>query len=209
MRRRVQPLCDHLLPRSVLAGNEHVRVRGRHAGDDLEHCVHRARPRNECRDVRRQSTVLGRESLVRSPSTRELDLRPDDRDEALVVPRLLDVVGGPAPYGLDRALDASVGSHDDHRQRRVHPPETRQHIESFAPRRRVPCIVQVHQHGVERLSFHRLDDLDRPRGGDHAIALLLQQKAKGVQHRGLIVRDQYRWTGNAGRRGVRRHGWGS
>ena len=46
--------------------------------------------------------------------TPELHLRPQDREKAFVVPRLLYEVAGASPHRLDRDVDRAPGGHHDH-----------------------------------------------------------------------------------------------
>jgi len=61
----------------------------------------------------------GLETLLTAQRARELHLRAHDRQDAGVLPRLLDEVAGAAAHRLHRHLDAAPGGHDDDRQGRI------------------------------------------------------------------------------------------
>ena len=64
-----------------------------------------------------QGAVFALESLAPPQRARQFDLRPNDREHARVVPRLLDEVAGAAAHRLDRQFHGAPGGHDDDRQR--------------------------------------------------------------------------------------------
>ena len=86
----------------------------------------------------------------------QLDLGAQGREQARVVPRLLDEVARAAAHRLDRLVDAAPRRHDDHGQRRRRAPGAReQQVEPLAPGGGVARVVEVHEHGVEVLRARR------------------------------------------------------
>ena len=119
---RVQRARDDALAGAVLAGDEHVRVRGPDALDDLQHRAAspadsaielRHRPRRAAASSRPRAAAPLRSAWPSSICVR------DDREQARVVPRLLDEVARAAAHRLDRDLDAAPRRHHDDRQRRI------------------------------------------------------------------------------------------
>ena len=73
--------------------------------------------------LRRLEPVAGAERAS------ELDLIPENRDQALVLPRLLHEVARSEAHRLDRQVDRAPRRHHHHRQRAVEADEARQQVE--------------------------------------------------------------------------------
>ena len=99
----------------------------------------------------------------------EGDLRAQRRQQARVLPGLLDEVARPAPHRLDGQIDAAPGRHDDDGQRGVDLLDPREQLQPFRPRGRVPGVVQVHQ--TRRRSPARADAATTRRGRRDAVSL--------------------------------------
>ena len=82
----------------------------------------------------------------------QFHLRPNDRDEPLVFPRLLNKVARAAAHRLDRQFDVAPSGHDDHRNRGIKRNDLRQEIEPFLAGSRVAGVVQIDQHRVIRVA---------------------------------------------------------
>jgi hypothetical protein len=176
------------LPGPVLARDQHVRVRGAHPPDHLEHGAHRLGLRDEQRPpLVAQRPVLGLEPLPATESTRQLGLRAQGGDEPGVLPRLLHEVAGPATHRRNRDVDAPPRRHHHHGEGGVDRLELRQQVHALAAGGRVAGVVEVHE-----------DDVDLPRfdGGEHGgrrvgrleeEALRLEQEAQRLEDVGLIV----------------------
>ena len=146
---------------AVLAGDEHVRVRGADPLDHLEHGAHRLGLGDQQRPALvAQRPVLGLEPLPAAERARQLGLRAQGGDEPGVLPRLLHEVAGPAAHRLDRDVDAPPRRHHHHRQRGVDRLEPRQEVHPLAARGRVARVVEVDEDDVE---LARLDGGERRR----------------------------------------------
>ena len=164
---------------------------GSDARDDVEHRPHRRRFGEQRRmAVGHQRLVGGFELPAAADRAAQFGLRADDRQQPLVVPRLLDEVARAAAHRLDRDFDRSPGRHHDDRQRLVGGVNPLQQIEPFFTRRRVARVVEIHQDDVVVLQLHRAQQLLRRRGRVDEIALGLQQQAQRLEHVRLIVADQ-------------------
>jgi len=166
------------------------------ARDQLQHRAHRRRLGNQHRPpVGLQRSILRFELLLTPQRAGELDLRPDDREEARVLPRLLHEIARAAAHRLDRDLHAAPRRHDDDRQRGIMRAQLREQIEPFLTRGRVARVVQVHQHRVELVAVDRLENRGRRSGRLHPVPLALQEQAERLQDVRLIVRDQHTRNG--------------
>ena len=191
IRHGMQPPGDHLLTRPVFPGDQHVRVRGTDAFDDLQHRSHRLGFGDELRRaLPSEADVLGLEPLGTPQGPRQVDLRPDRGQQPLVVPRLLDVVARSPAHRLHSSVHTCPRGHGDHRQRFVQLAQGPEQVQSLPSGRGVAGIVQIEQHEIE---ISLLDGaLDRVRGRDSRglVALALQQEEQSLQDVGLVVRDQ-------------------
>ena len=190
-RHGVQRLRDQALAGAVLAGDEDVGVRRADARDDVEHRPHRRRFGEQRRVPVGHQRLVRRFELPPAPDrAAQLGLRPHDRQQPLVVPRLLDEVARAAAHRLDRHVDRSPRRHHDNRQRFVGRVNPLQQVEPFFAGRRVARVVEVHQDDVVVLELHRAKQLLRRRRRVDDVALRLQQQAQRLEHIGLIVADQ-------------------
>jgi hypothetical protein len=191
-RRRMQRHRDDALARAVLARDEHVRVGRPQPRDHLEDRLHRGRVGNQVRPrLVAQHPVLGLQALPAAQRAPEIDLRPDDAEEPLVLPRLLHEIARAAPHRLDRQVDAPPGGHHDRRQRLVDRLQPREQVEPLAARRRVARVVQIHEDGVELALLDGAQDGGRRGGGLDFVAFGLEQQAQGFQHVRLVVSDEH------------------
>ena len=120
----------------------------------------------------------------------ERDLRPEHREQALVVPRLLDEVLRAAAHRLDRDADRAPGRHHDDRRVRVERADPRDRIETLVARRRVARVVQVHQHRIRRTRAQRADERLGVIERFGRVALAFQQQAERFGDVALIVSDK-------------------
>ncbi len=85
-----------------------------------EHGLHRPRLRDQrglTLAAAAQQRIFRLEALAVAERPAQLGLRAQDREQARVLPRLLDEVAGAAAHGLDGDVDAAPGGHHDDRQR--------------------------------------------------------------------------------------------
>ncbi len=198
------------LPDAVLAGHQDVRIGRADPGDELEHGPHRRRFRDERGLVRAlvaQQPVLGLEALAAAERAAQLHLRPDDGQNALVVPRLLDEVAGAAAHRLDREIDRAPRGHDDDGHGRVELLQAREQREAFFTRRGVARVVQVDQRDVEIARVDGRQDAGGRRRRFDVAAFRLEQQPQRLEDVGLVVGDEnprLRQHVRRGRRGPRR-----
>ncbi len=127
----------------------------------------------------------------------QIDLRLDDGQQPVVLPRLLDEIARAAAHGFHRQAHRAPGGHHDHRQHGVDGADARKQVQPFLPRRGVARVVQIHDHDVEIARFKRRNNRRGRSDRVDLIAFALQQQAQRFQNVGLIVGDQ-----NARRSGV-------
>jgi hypothetical protein len=65
-----------------------------------------------------------------------------------------------------------------------------QQVEPFLPRRRVPRVVEVHQHGVEVARFERREDARGRLRGLDLVLLRFEEQAERLENVLLIVGDE-------------------
>ena len=164
---------------------------GPDARDDVEHRPHRRRFGQQRRMAVGHQRLVGGLELPAAPNRpAQLGLRPDDRQQPLVVPRLLDEVARAAAHRFDRDVHRAPRGHHDDRQRFVGGVNALQQVEAFFARRRVARVVEIHQDDVVVLQLHRAQQLLRRRRRVDQIAFGLQQQPQRFEHVGLIVADQ-------------------
>src|ERR1700678_3196742 len=122
----------------MLAGDEHVGVRRSDARDRLQDRLHGWRGRNEFGTaLGAQQPGLGFQLLRTLQRTMELNLSVQNRQQALVLPRLLDEVARATSHGFNCERYIAPRGHDDYRQAAVEGDNLREQIEAFLTRRRV------------------------------------------------------------------------
>ena len=137
-RHGVQRLCDQALAASVLTGDQDVGVRRADPRDHLQHRPHRAPTRRESPvPVGLQRLVGGLELPSAAQRPAQLGLGADDREQPLVVPRLLHEVASAAAHRLHRHVHRSPCGHHHDRQRLVGGVNPLQEIEAL----RSPDVV--------------------------------------------------------------------
>ncbi len=187
----VEGAGDDALARAVLAGDEDVGVRWSDAGDHVEHGAHGSGSGDHRRlAVEAQDPVLGLEPLALAQRPAQRNLRSEGRQQARVVPGFLHEVPRPAPHRFDRDLDGAPRRHDDDRQGSVGILDAGEQIEPFASRRRVACVVQVHEEDVEVRGVEGREDAVGGGGGFEDESLALQEQAESFEHVALVVGDE-------------------
>jgi hypothetical protein len=134
--------------------------------------------------------VCGFELAATPDRAAELGLGTNDRQQAFVLPRLLDEVSCSPAHGLDRDVHGAPRRQDHHRQRFVGGVDALQQIEALGARSGVARVVEVHQDDVVVLQLQRPQQLLRRRGGVDDVALGLQQQPQRLDDVGLIVGEE-------------------
>src|SRR5258708_32623791 len=94
-REHMQGLSDNFFSRAMLARDQYVRVARANAAQQHQQRLHGLGFRNEHRPVlRAQKTILGFQTLGPPHSAVKINLRADNAEQALIVPRLLNEVPG-------------------------------------------------------------------------------------------------------------------
>ncbi len=119
-----------------------------------------------------------------------VDLRPDQRDERLVVPGFLHEMADALPHGFDGELDGAPSGHGHNRQERFDGPDALDEREPFDARRRIARVVQIHQEKVDLTAGEPGHDLIRRRDGLGPEAFRAEQQPQRFEHVGLIVGDE-------------------
>src|ERR1700674_1774542 len=178
------------LARSVLARDQHVRVRGSDPRNQFQHRPHPRRFRDDIRRVAAQQLIRCLEPPAFAQRARQLDLRAHNREQPLVVPRLRNKIARAALHRFDREIDRCPRRHHHDRQRIVERLNSWNHFESFLTRSRVAGVIEIHDQ--ERV-IPLLQRLKNPRERSHRVGLMpfaLEQNAQRLQHIILVVRDQ-------------------
>ena len=140
--------------------------------------------------VGQQRLVGGLELPPAADRAPQLGLGPHDRQQPLVVPRLLDEVARAAAHRLDRHVHRSPGGHHHDGQRLVGGVNPLQQVEPFLARGRVARVVEIHQDDVVVLQLERAEDLLRRGRRVDGVAFGLQQQPQRFEHVGLVVGDE-------------------
>ena len=99
---------------AVLARDQNIRVGRANAGNGLEHRLHGRRGGDELgASLGLQQPILRRQSLGALQRAAQFNLRPQNREQPLVLPGLLDEVPRAAAHGLHGQFDVGPGGHDD------------------------------------------------------------------------------------------------
>ena len=105
---------DDLFAGSVLSANQDIGVGGRDTCDRFQYRNHARRGCDELRPALRvKQTVFRGEPLCLLQSPMQLNLRPQNRKQAFIFPRLLNKVAGAAPHRFDCQFHIAPSCHDD------------------------------------------------------------------------------------------------
>ena len=188
---------DDFFAGPVLPGDQHIRIRGSDASDGFKHRHHRRSRGNELRAARHtQQTVFRGQPFRPLQRAMKFDLRPQNGEQPLVLPRLLDKIPRSPAHRLDRQIHISPRGHDDDRKRTVDRNNFGKQIQTLLSGCRVPRVVQIDQYRVVGRSREGLARQLRRANDINFVALRLQQKFNGFENMLLIVGGQ-----NAGRLG--------
>ncbi len=190
-RSRMEGARHEALAGAVLASDQHGGVGGPDARDDVENGLHRRRSGDHRRRALvAEDAVFGLEPLPLPDRAAECDLGPERREQARVVPGLLDEIAGALPHRLHGQIHRAPGGHDDHGQARIDLLDAREQVQAFLARRRVPRVVQVDE---GRVALPGLEGREHAGGRARGLALdalALQEEAKGFEDVALVVGDQ-------------------
>jgi hypothetical protein len=81
-------------------------------------------------------------------SSMQFDLRPQDGQQAFVLPRLLNEVARPPAHGLDRQPHVAPGRHHDYRNAAIEGHNLGEQVQAFLTRGGIAGVVQINQHGI-------------------------------------------------------------
>ena len=143
----------------MLARNQHIRVGGAHAREQVQDRPHGRRFRDQRGPAfRPQQAIFRLQALPLAQGAAQLNLRPQNRDEAGIVPGLLNEIPRAAPHRLHRQTHTSPGRHDHDGKRAVHGLQDRKGVQAFLAGGRVARKVEVHQDEIEVLRLYRRHD---------------------------------------------------
>ena len=189
-RERVQRLRDQTFAGAVFAGDQHVRVRRRDALNHFDHRSHRRRFRDQVRNVAARSLFAASSFRPLRNALAELDLRPHNREQPLVVPRFRNKIARAAFHRLDREIDRRPRRHHHDRQRAVERLDFRNDFETFLARSRVARVIQVHHQQRVIALLKRVENSADRRDRLGLMAFALEQNAQRFQHIALVVGNQ-------------------
>src|SRR5260370_25622542 len=114
LRDRMQGPRHNLFSRAVLAGDQDMRVGRSNAGYGLEDGLHERGRGNELgTSLSLQQAILRGKPLGALQCSAQVNLGPEDSQQPLVLPWLLDEVTGPTAHGLHCQLDVRPRGHDN------------------------------------------------------------------------------------------------
>ena len=147
----------------------------------------------------RRRTGLRFEPSGATQGAAQLHLRAQDREQALVVPGLLDEIAGASAHRLDRHVHRAPRRHHDHREHRIAGMDLPEQLEPLLARRRVARVVEVDQDDVVVALAERCQRRRRRLNRVNLVTLPLEQQTEGFEDIALIVGDEDAWRS-------RRHG---
>ncbi len=175
----------------MLAGDEDVRVRRADARDQVQHRTHRCGFGDERgASIGAQQTILGFEALALAQGLRKLDLSFQNREQARVLPRLLDEILGAAAHRFDGEFKAAPRRHHDDGKRAVLRPDIRKQVEAFLAGRGVARVIQIHQQPVEFAGFERREHRGWRCDGFDVESFAFQQQTQCFANVRLVVGNQ-------------------
>jgi hypothetical protein len=188
----VQQLGHDLFAGAMFAGDEHVGVRRTHLRNEFQNWLHGGSASHKLRHPLGAQQAILELQLPGPPQSRmQLRMNPDQRDQPLVLPRLLDKVARAPLNRFDCQVDVAPGGHHDHRQPRVVFLDARQQVQALLARGRVPRVVQIDQQHIVVVLPHRLHQQLRRPDAVHRNALRRQQQLDSFKNVRLIVGNQY------------------
>ena len=105
-----------------------------------------------------------------------LDLIAQDFQEVLVVPWFQNKVADAKLHSFDHEIDGAPGRHRHNRQGIVESSDARNQIETFAARRGVSRVVQIHENYVVLVLLNRFQCGVRRQDSFGLVALALEQQ---------------------------------
>jgi hypothetical protein len=137
-----------------------------------------------------QQTVFQFKLAGAAQGLAQLGMDADQREQPLVLPRLLDEVARAALDGFDGQVDVAPGGHDDHRQARIELLNARQQVEALLAGGGVARVVEVDEQHVVVALAQRLQQQLRRAHAVHIDALRSEQQLDGLEDVRLIVGNQ-------------------
>src|ERR1700733_15103683 len=127
----------------MFACNQDVRIRRPHSGDGLEHGLHLWGCSNELwAPLSLEQAILGGEPFRALQCSTKVNLSPQDGEQPLVLPWLLNEVARSTAHGLNSKFNVGPGRHDNDWNGVVERYDFRKEVESFLSRRGVARVVQ-------------------------------------------------------------------
>ena len=120
----------------------------------------------------------------------KLDLRPQNRKQPFVLPRLLKEVAGPAAHGFHCQVNIGPGRHHDDGRRVVHGNDLRKEVEAFPTGSCIPRVVQINKEGIVGAGGQCLPNQGRGSRRLDFVSLRAQEKIDGFENMLLVVRSQ-------------------
>ena len=181
-REAVYLACQHLFPRSVLAGDQDVCIRLGYFGHDFDELHHdRGMADNHrwfARSLWRRQRLSGLPSLQGGAYLFQ---------QAVIVPGLEHEIGSPAFQSLYRQFDVSVGRQHDNGQPRCDLLYPAKPEKPFVTGIDAGGEVHIQQDKVDRPAVQNRQDAVRVRGSLHLLELVFQEQFEGGQHALVVI----------------------
>ena len=120
----------------------------------------------------------------------QFDLGAQDRQQAFVLPRLLDEIASAAAHGFDGKSNVAPGRHDNDRNAAVEGHDFGEQVETLLAGGGVAGVIQVDENGIVELGGQSFADGRRRLGGVDHEAGRTQQQFDSFQDVRLIVGRQ-------------------
>src|SRR5262249_13178037 len=146
---RVKSASDDFFACAMLAGDEDVGVGRTDAGDEIENGLHRGRVGEEGGTrFGAEKAIFGFEARGLAEGLAKVDLRAENGEKALILPRLLKEVAGAAAHGFYGDLDGGPGGHDYDWESGVERLNAGEEIEALLAGGGVASVIEVDEDGV-------------------------------------------------------------
>src|ERR1035438_3407915 len=187
----MEQLGNYFLAGAMLAGDENIGIRRANLTNQLKHGLHGGSASDKLGHAfSAEEAIFKFELTGATQSMMQLGVNANERDQALILPRLLDEVACAALDGFDGQVNVAPGGHDDDWNARIHLVDAGEEIEAFLAGGGVARVVKVDEYDVVVVLADRIEEqLWRANTAD-VDALRGQKQLDSLENVGLIVGDQ-------------------
>ena len=186
----MQGSCNQSLASSIFASDQYVRFGGTNARDEFDDRPHPRGFRDQVGCGAAQELVLRFELLTFAQRARQFDLRPNNAEEPIVVPRLRDKIARAAFHRFHRQIDRCPSRHYDKGQGVIDRLDPRDYIESLLTGSGIARVIEIHHQERIIAFFERIQHGPERSRGLCLIAFAFQQDAQRLEHIALVIGNQ-------------------